>query len=51
VPVLIFGVGAVDGAANGLPVRSDLMLLAAYLLAAIPLAPWAGAAALRLALT
>jgi len=51
VPVLIFGVGAVDGAANGLPVRSDLMLLGAYLLAAIPLAPWAGAAALRLALT
>jgi heme exporter protein B len=51
VPVLIFGVGAVDGAANGLPVSSDLMLLGAYLLAAIPLAPWAGAAALRLALT
>jgi heme exporter protein B len=51
IPVLIFGVGAVDAAANGLPVHSDLMLLAAYLLAAIPLAPWAGAAALRLALT
>jgi heme exporter protein B len=50
VPVLIFGVAAVDAAAGGLSARSHLMLLAAYLLAALPLAPWAGAAALRLAL-
>ena len=51
VPVLIFGVAAVDAAATGFSPRSDLMLLGAYLLGAIPLAPWAGAAALRLALT
>lgn len=51
VPVLIFGVAAVDAAANGFSPASDLMLLAAYLLGAIPLAPWAGAASLRLALT
>jgi heme exporter protein B len=50
IPVLIFGVAAVDAAAGGLSARSHLMLLAAYLLAALPLAPWAGAAALRLAL-
>jgi len=50
VPVLIFGVGAVDAAAMGLSARPHLLLLGAYLLAAIPLAPWAGAAALRLAL-
>ena len=50
IPVLIFGVGAVDAAASGLEARPHLMILAAYLLAALPLAPWAGAAALRLAL-
>jgi heme exporter protein B len=50
VPVLIFGVAAVDAAAGGLAPRPHLLMLAAYLLAALPLAPWAGAAALRLAL-
>jgi heme exporter protein B len=50
VPVLIFGVGAVDAASAGLSAQPHLMLLAAYLIAALPLAPWAGAAALRLAL-
>ena len=50
VPILIFGVAAVDAAASGLAAKPHLMLLAAYLLAALPLAPWAGAAALRLAL-
>ena len=50
IPVLIFGVGAVDAAATGLSARPHLLLLAAYLLAALPLAPLAGAAALRLAL-
>jgi heme exporter protein B len=50
VPVLIFGVAAVDAAASGLQARPHLLLLAAYLMAALPLAPWAGAAALRLAL-
>jgi heme exporter protein B len=50
VPILIFGVGGVDAAAIGLSAQPHLLLLAAYLLAAITLAPWAGAAALRLAL-
>jgi len=50
VPVLIFGVGAVDAAAADLSARPHLLLLAAYLFAALALAPWAGAAALRLAL-
>lgn len=50
VPILIFGVGAVDAASAGLSPQPHLLLLGAYLLAALPLAPWAGAAALRLAL-
>ena len=50
VPVLIFGVAAVDAASAGLSAQPHLLLLAAYLIAALPLAPWAGAAALRLAL-
>ena len=49
VPILIFGVGAVDAASNGLPVSPHFLLLGAYLLVAVPLAPWAGAAALRIA--
>jgi heme exporter protein B len=50
VPILIFGVGAVDAASVGLSAQPHLLLLGAYLLAALTLAPWAGAAALRLAL-
>jgi heme exporter protein B len=49
VPILIFGVGAVDAASVGLSTSPHLLLLGAYLLVAIPLAPWAGAAALRIA--
>lgn len=47
VPVLIFGVAAVDGAVAGLPVRAHLMILSGLLLGALILAPWACAAALR----
>ena len=47
VPVLIFGVAAVDSALAGFPVRSHLLILGALLLAALPLAPLAAAAALR----
>jgi heme exporter protein B len=47
IPVLIFGVGAVEAAVTGLPPRPHLLLLLAPLLAAIPLAPVAAAAALR----
>jgi heme exporter protein B len=47
IPVLIFGVGAVEAATIGLNPRPHLMLLVALLLAAIPLAPVAAAASLR----
>jgi len=50
VPVLIFGVGAVEGAIFGLGERSPLLILAAGLVAALVLAPVASAAALRMAL-
>ncbi|MCM8734881.1 heme exporter protein CcmB [Azospirillum sp. A1-3] len=47
IPVLIFGAGAIDAAINGLTPRPHLLLLAGILAASLPLAPWAGAAALR----
>lgn len=47
VPVLIFGVAAVDAATMGLSARPHLLFLGAILAAALPLAPWAAAAALR----
>jgi heme exporter protein B len=47
VPVLIFGVAAVEAAAIGQSPYPHLLLLGALLLAAIPLCPWAAAAALR----
>ena len=50
VPVLIFGVGAVEGALYGLGERSHLLILGGGLLGALALAPFAAAAALRLAL-
>ena len=50
VPVLIFGVAAVDAAALGLNPRPHLLLLAGTGLFSVVLAPLAGAAALRLAL-
>ena len=49
IPVLIFGVAAVDGVVLGLGARSPFLILAAIQLAAIALAPWAIGAALRLA--
>ncbi len=50
IPVLIFGVAAVDQAVAGFAIRPHLLILTAFLLAALPLAPWAAAAALRPAL-
>lgn len=50
IPVLIFAVTAIDAAVADLPVKSHLLILAAMLVAAVPLAPWAGAAAVRQAL-
>jgi heme exporter protein B len=47
VPILIFGVGAVDAAVYDLSVRPHLMVLGGMLLGALALCPWASAAALR----
>ena len=47
IPVLIFGVAAVDAALAELSARPYLLLLGAMLLAALALTPWATAAALR----
>jgi heme exporter protein B len=50
VPVLIFGAGAVDAARAGLGVTANLSLLGAGLLLAVVAAPFAAAAAVRIAL-
>jgi heme exporter protein B len=50
VPVLIFGVGAIDAAVQGRSAEPHLLILAGLLAGALPLAPWAAAAALRQAL-
>ncbi len=50
VPVLIFGVGAVEGAIYGFGERAHLLILAGGLIVALVLAPFAAAAALRLTL-
>ena len=47
IPVLIFGVGAANAIAIGQSPRPHLLLLGAILAAALPLAPWDAAAALR----
>jgi heme exporter protein B len=49
-PVLIFGVAAVEAAATGLSPRPHLMILAAITAAALPLLPLGIAAALKLSL-
>ena len=48
VPVLIFGVGAVEGALFDVGVHANLSILAGGLVAALVLAPLAAAAALRM---
>lgn len=50
VPVLVFGSGAVSASQQGMPASPHLSILAAWLLLAALLCPWAVAAALRLAL-
>lgn len=47
IPVLIFGVAAVEAESAGLTARPHLLLLAALLLAALALVPFAAAGALR----
>ena len=50
IPVLIFGVSAIDAAVGGFAMRAQLLILGALLLGALALCPWAAAAALRQAL-
>lgn len=47
IPVLIFGVSAVDASLTGLAAKAQLLILGGLLLGAAALTPWAGAAALR----
>lgn len=49
VPVLIFGAGAVASSESGMGAEGHLSLLGACAVLAIPFAPWATAAALRIA--
>lgn len=50
IPVLIFGAGAVDATVSGLGAEGHLSLLAALTCASLGFAPWAAAAALKIAL-
>jgi heme exporter protein B len=50
IPVLIFGAGAVDAVVGGLGAGAHLSLLGALTLGGVFFAPWATAAALRIAL-
>jgi heme exporter protein B len=50
IPVLIFATAAVQANIDGLPITGFLALLAAFLLIALVLAPFAAAASLRLAI-
>ena len=47
IPVLIFGASAVDATLGGVSAKPQLLILSGLLVAALPLCPWAGAAALR----
>jgi heme exporter protein B len=47
IPVLIFGVSAVDAGLTGSAAKAQLLILGGLLLGAVALAPWAAAAALR----
>ena len=50
IPVLIFGAGAVSASAVGMDVGGHVSVLAAIFLIALVFAPWAAAAAVRIAL-
>jgi heme exporter protein B len=49
VPVIVFAAGAVQAATVGMPVEGYIALLAAFLVLAVTLLPFATAAALRIA--
>jgi len=50
IPTLIFGAGAVEASVSGLATDGHFSLLAALTLASLGFAPWAAAAALKIAL-
>ena len=50
IPILIFGVGAVEAAVGGYEMRAQFLILGGLFLGALPLCPWAGAGAIRQAL-
>ncbi len=50
IPVLIFGISSVEAALAGLPVLPHILVEAAILVISLPLAAFAGASALRLAM-
>lgn len=50
VPVLIFGAGAVEATASGLPAVGQLKILGALLAASLVLTPFAAAAAIRISI-
>ena len=50
IPVLIFGTNAVSAAMDGLPFNGQLLMLAAFLLLSLALAPFAAAASLRISM-
>jgi heme exporter protein B len=50
VPVLIFGAGSVGATAAGTGAEAHLLLLGGFLALSLVLAPWASAAALRIAM-
>lgn len=47
IPVLIFGVGAVDAVIGGFEARAHILILGGFLLGSLALSPWAAAAAVR----
>jgi len=49
-PVLIFGVSAVDANVNGIEARAQLLVLGALLLTALPLCTWAAATSIKQAI-
>ena len=50
IPILIFGVGAVEAAMGGYEMRAQFLILGGLFIGALPLCPWAGAGAIRQAL-
>ena len=50
IPVLIFGVSAIDGAISGFPINAHLLIMSGIFLAALPLCLCAGTGAIRQAL-